>query len=1074
MLPYTTNQYNAITKRSILKSDARLIADWNMNRFVKITKVENPLTTDDDNTFPVSSVVQYMRPGAGIVKAFARSNSLSYPTVGRTSTTPVDSTTDRFSYGVSKDDKYKYWRSPSMSTSTLYTGLSGFYTVPDGQIQVTYDTAFKANKFVFGFENTYIAPKHITVAYHSGGAWTTQDISNPTLDADGRLVLYRQSSGVLSTTVTRDQPATIDGVRLYVNAIDSRNAYATVIEVAPHYEVELTDDIFNVTFESTMSESNTLLPLGVASSNQGTVELHNTDGRYDKNNSSSPYAGMLAKWIDFYFDLNVHEVESAANSAEWIPAFFAHSEEPTFTEQGVEFTVKDSSMYLQEVKPPGMIFTKKSIVEIIIRLCHSVGFEKIVYDLADLDPQDAYSIVDYYWTDPEKTVWDHFNELADVTQTAIFFDERGRLNIQTRSAAFDPNATPVWIFDGTDVSASDVTAQSRTAQEIGKLADIVDYTEESTRTPNALSVNYQVTEPGKIVRGYPTMLVGWEPEGDVVLRASRLQADVTGSSGSVQYVYLNPAEAALWPFEGMFQIDGEVISYKGKEYNYHSDTGTTMTKKIVYSVEEQQALDAINPGMAWQNTFTGKFEIPKDGRGAKSTVIAAHARAGASYLCRIRSGTGTVITANQYVTKNLTDGTMRLNLIPYSATAANTRLTSTVTTGVTPRIVGTSIYYPTSGYGWGAAGLVVGLGTNNSGIYVELAQTRTVGNRAAGNELTITWKASSGAETVYGKGAALPVVSGGTYELDVQVTTGASAHTVTAYVDGAPRLTVSIPKASSTNTLPATAGPFIRNKTIADFGYLYMYGGFTGDTAYDAGTYLDVLRGSYVSQQHRMAQTLPSSQSKIPYPPPVRSGRVPLTSLFLDEFGTIVHEVRDFDVKFDNGPAVSSQIFSSNPKVAVSEFVPSPNGAKFTMVNISRRNEVANGEDTLTFGVDNSVDQKLMIYGRMVTRQDAKPATVEDAADITMYGRNELNIDSSWIQSEAAAKRIGQWIVDASEVGTIEMQNFANPFLQVLDKVAIQDSHRNRNWQSNQYFIAGKKMTYDGTPEVAFTLRRTV
>ena len=119
-----------------------------------------------------------------------------------------------------------------------------------------------------------------------------------------------------------------------------------------------------------------------------------------------------------------------------------------------------------------------------------------------------------------------------------------------------------------------------------------------------------------------------------------------------------------------------------------------------------------------------------------------------------------------------------------------------------------------------------------------------------------------------------------------------------------------------------------------------------------------------------------------------------------------------------------------------------PFGADFTIANSSRFNSVVNGEDTVTYGADNSVDQKMAITGRTIQQQDEKTYQVKDDAAINTRGEITLELSSDWIQSETAAKAIGDWIVNnwADPADTVEMTVFGNPLVRVGDVVSITDA----------------------------------
>jgi len=1075
MQTMTVGQKDTLTKSAVLKASGRTIAKFNFNRFIDITSVTNPLDTNPDNAyFPVNSVVLNARPEAGIVKAMT--STTGYPVIGRVGGALTASDKDLWSYTTSLDDKYKYWRSPEFSTSVLYLGAAGHYTLPKAQIEVLYAKSAEANQIVVGFENSYIQPEHVTIETRTGSTWTPTTFVNPILNSAGQLVLYRQANNTWATTVYRDTTVSLNGVRVTVNAVSAQNANAYIIEVAACREIEVTNDVFEVTADDTISEHSIVLPIGTISSNEATVTLDNIARKYAEHNTSSDLAPFMGRWGEFTFEFNIHKPSATPVEGDYKRLFRRYVDIFRDEQYRAVFELKDSSMLLQEAKPPAVTLTNVSVAAIAVYLCHSVGFRRVAYDIQDVDPQDTHSQLKYFWADPEKSVWEQLSQLSQATQTAFYFDEDDVLQIKTRSAAMNLAASPVWVYDADDVSLADVTAQSRPAGDAGKLADLKEFTENVQEPPNTIEVKYVPTDAAKVIRGNPTMALAWEPEETIALRSSNIIADIPLNTTTEHAIKISGADATIWPYTGMMQVETEIIQYSGKEYSYYLANGTTALK-YVESVEEQAALDALNEGFTWRNVYTGNLRVKVGGRGFRNTVAAQHLRAGKTYTSRVRTGAGALVSGAKYVTKNLTAGTMRMNLTAYKPLASLTRLTA-VTAGplaAAPRLYGTSITFATSGYYSGAAGIIIGAGANDSGLYVEIVRSAVNGVRTRNNELNITWKSSTGVETLYGKGTAVAIGLGIEYQMDVAVVSDATNHYVTAYIDGTARLNIVVPKAASVATLPASSGMFIRSSTIADFGYYYVYGGQFEDTGIDGSTYLDLIKGGYRSAVFRTIASLPGTRTSTHPTSTVITRSGTTGSILVDEFGAIGHEVRDFDVSYSVFPALSSSLYiSNNTQVACTDFMPTPTSAKFTMVNISRKTAVVNGEDTLSFGPDNSVNQKLTVYGRMVTREEAKSKKSTNDKSVVRSGTNEITIESDWIQTEAQATRIGEWVMAASDASDGELKAFANPYIQLLDMIGVQDSHHDRAWATDKHFVVGRSVTFSKGLSVDLTTRRAV
>ena len=198
--------------------------------------------------------------------------------------------------------------------------------------------------------------------------------------------------------------------------------------------------------------------------------------------------------------------------------------------------------------------------------------------------------------------------------------------------------------------------------------------------------------------------------------------------------------------------------------------------------------------------------------------------------------------------------------------------------------------------------------------------------------------------------------------------------------------------------------------------------------------------------------------------------------IFFDDFGASVHEVREMNVKFEK-PVMHSRLYISNDSQAVCpEYTTTAFGAKFIIANTDRNNAILNGTDAVTFGADNPVEQKTLIYGRVINAADtAKQVEVKSDAAIRRRGEVSLDIDSKWIQNEASAKALGDWINThwAGGMDELDVESFANPLLQIGDVVAVNYSPAKMTAATHKYFVVKISNSYgEGGMETNLTLRR--
>lgn len=1063
MQSVSTTLSDTLKQSTELNSAVRLIAEWNQNRYSTIASVTNLGTTIDNeydnDLFPLTSIAEPERPTRGILKAWASSRVNNVGADGFTNDGYEDTPNGARYTTASYDSKYKYWTSANESAAASPYAISG--VVPT----VTYTADTWANKIVVGLENSYSSPSDFTVSVSLDGTTWTVVSTNPTIQSNGRVELYRQADDSWSTTVYRENPVKLRGVRLTVNKMDKPLVHFNLIELGARIESDLSYFVDDYSVTNSMSETSFAAPLGRASANTASVSLNNTDGRFTNDNTSSLYYNMLDKNVEFRLDVGINLGTMEAPNYEYVRQFTMRTETWNGqTREGTDVDLNDAANYLQSVNPNPCLYQEMTVGEIIWRLLDSVGFASWVYNPAS---DDVSSLVPQFWADGTSSVWDTIADLAEATQTAVYFDEYGVLKVMTRSAAFNLSTPSVWTLDA--------------ATNGSKQADIVELTKTYDYEANVVNVTYKPTSiSSESDSGVATMETVWEPEDTVVLRSSQIIQTFASNAGSFR---ITPTESVTWPYTGVAQMEGEFVRWVAKGYSYYETNGA-FTSVYIKSDDEKEALDKKNPGLAYKNYFNGYFWCGLENRGLWNTTAATHSVDIAGW------------TNNKYTYSNPAGSTTTTHVWNGGLIHNKQRSSVTLRTnkGFTPNWwyvctrgsssdsapywYGTRFKFDTAGYTYGAAGLVITAGDYDNGYYIELVRTAaiTANDRVKyTNELCFYVKYNNGTIRRMGpnggKGVPIEVIAGKWYDLDVHL----SGSTVDIMVNGVTRMTVSVPAGQGTGeSTGGRYGLFTRGFTSAEFEYIYASTYSINETFDDEG-WFDRITGGYQSGQWDKEWTYGYRTNT-----KVRRGRKysvwsRYNQRLMDEFGPIVHEVREYDIKFSKAPVLYSQPYISNEtQVICPEYNGNPFGAKFIIANTYRENAVVSGEDTLTFGADNSVDQKFLIYGRTFTQDDEKIVTVKDDVGIKRRGEIPLEIQSDWIQTEAHANDLGDWIVKHWSGGAdeVEVESFGNPLLQLGDVVSVNYADKFMTAATHQYFVVKIEHTYSTGLETNLTLRR--
>jgi len=1093
---------NLIKQSDQVKALPKLTAEWEHNRFTPFVDPENPVTVTPIETqniewqsiYDLTSIALPNRPRTGIAKARIDSNG-KLTAAGKYRDIPQSS---RF-YLSTQDDQYKYWSSQQKTGTTAGSGGYSFSTPIE--LTLMYDTPTVANKVVIGFECSYATPSSLSIAVTTDGVnWNTIN-TFPPIDVDGRITLWRDNNDTWTDAKVVVDPYTIKnlpgvkGVRVTVYGMNQPSTHLDVLQMGARLESDLSDYIETYSKDFELSDVSFISPLGQASSNTASVDLSNIDKIFNGNNSSSPFYGLIGKKVKFIMDLSL-DVRPAGSADERVREFTMWTDSWGGEEETTSsIKLKDSSVFLQEMSAPKVFWGASpadayngqatpadgevmTVGAVIWQLMDLVGLSNYQYITDVLDTGQA---VQYYWPDGDSTVWEEISSLAEGTQTAVYFDEYDVMQIKTRNTIFSSRETIDWNLDATKNGI--------------KLPDIVEIEVSDEVVANEVEVTYKPTKYSNFQNGLPQMETVWESADDtVILRATPLTRDLLKTD---TVMWIKYSEAAYWPYGSYVNIRGEVIKYRGKEYIWRKPGGG-FGFDTVYSADDKAKLDAASdPNLAYLNSWSGKVEITE--RGVGGTGTANHFVRPAQYNLKVSNhfnngfypvsaGTG----------MNYFDGTM--TLVSPSYVGGNDYFIAQHETLIesTNSQYGTRMRFPSSqiyANKLAVGGMVIAGDWGDAGYYVRLSPTEYVELEGrVRNELAlIAMPGDAPAESLVGvtgdlKGFAAAIKYDEWIDVDVRHVAHANgSSTVTVYLNGVWSGQWEIPLAVRQRS-PDTGrwGIFNGNQCRTEYEYVYAINLNNRNSDYtnlspDETSFIDLARGGFVSGfiEREWRYGYFSSINYAAY----REGSSKFVqnwsisdSYVLDEFGPVVHEMREFNATFDDGeiPVSHSWLnFTNEAQIVCTDYYADPFGAKFTLVNTSRRDAVVKGEDTYTVP-DDTVDHDFFIYGRVLLQEDELTVTTRDEPSIRKNGVTSVKFDNRFIQSEASAIDIGQWVTRlwAGGVDQIEADIFGNPFIQIGDLVTLSYPVKDMYPETHKYFVVGIKNQYETGLETTLILRR--
>lgn len=1056
----TTPVVNAIRSEYDVTALPSLQAEWNFNRYVPVTASNTPAEVDegfDIEIFPIESIVTPQRPTKGMLKGIVQEAILSdsYHTPRM----------PRF-HIASVDDTYKYWISPFISNSAgVITGVNP---------TIIYGGNVATNKISITVENSWASPDTYTIqtTTNFGGSWT--NVGSPAIQNDGKMELWWSGTGWVTARPT-DLTATtlINGIRLVVTKLTSgkridgtvtvykspatnsffnttgANAHFSLIEISARLVVDLTSRVISTGDQFDAGDVNHLTPMGTITTNDGNVKLWNGDGYLSRQNTSSQLWNLLEPNVEMNLSY-IYDIPPLKHTVQQFKMFVNEWAEDN--EQTVTVSLSDESKFLKEIKPRETKYENHTLAQIVYRLCDSVGFTNYVIDP---DPNTFDFQIPVWWTDGEQTLWEIFDELAQATQSLIYFDAWGKLRVKTREDAYPRTTNPVWNL--------------RAAKSGIDLPDIVSLQQTDTYEANNVKIIYQSTKWADEVNGFPEFTTVWSPEETTVLRSSPLIRNLNPND---DYIWLSESEAKIWPYEGLVQINGETIRFEGKMFNYHIN-GVWNSKLITDADQFEKFNSQTASNGRWINHFDGRLKITE--REAWNTTIDTHRVDAAGYAVT-RFGPSDVVTSNAGFTHNKQRSTVSL--------AGGGRLNGpqdfmVATRGSQSdtgwRHYGTRMKFTSGNHTDQRAGLVFNVVGNRGGYYVELTPTAMLSAKERQSRKEISFYTITGLQPnvrIPAKG-----IEGGIFEdrwHNVDIYFGWDNQRVMVWIDGKLFIDINVP-AGQQFSPNGKFGMFVRGRTECEFEYLYAIARADEPIPEEDFSSLHAIEGYHTGLELKREWVYKERRRKRRVKK--KHNKFKKNFQFMDEFGPYVHEIREFDVKFEPAPVQYSKLFVTNTwSVVVIDYRADSFGGRFTLANSERFHAVVHGEDSLTFpGVDGKViNQQLIVYGRALVIGEDEEVVVKNEAQIKARGEITTELSSRWIQTNAAATALGKWITShwGKTIDQLEVEVFGNPLFEIGDVVAIDYPAKSMTTTTHQYFVTSISTEFSEGLTTTLTLHR--
>ena len=614
MIQVSSNTTNALNKAVNVSVTNGCHVEYNMNDLISgvaVTAPEGVITATltapaaqggyqykpFEKLFPIKSIIDPRRPKvAGIQYMIAADPSLSATLAASGSANAkkyaaAQELTRRLYFSGIKT-AYKYWVTPKAA--------SGSTSLTNCILTVSYPAAktAAANKIVIKFETSHSKPTSWNVKLvNLAGVESAVIYTGTTCPDNGIVNLYYNGSAWVDVEPATVSPGVdISGLKLQINNISTAGGYLGIIEISARLVRDVTSILESFNISQNSSDSiNGLVPVGDVTANYLRLSLNAYDKSYDNYDKTNAFNKNK---LSLYENITVRPYVIVESERIDLGVFYLDSYDvDEFGE--VSINALDGARELQYIKPPDIVTKDMSTVAIIRRLLDSVGFSNYKFNLTE---NDTSIVAPYYWyTDPQKTVWEHIQDLCKDTQMIAVFDNKDVLQFYPRGYIFNTAKTPDASF-----------RYSNTAD--GKLANISGISIENVPSVKAIKVMYS-----------PQLTSNYDGDADnlytspvVTLGSAALMADLPKNAPAetdapkgvikLRPVEISGAAQQFYSYAGYLVLGKEIIEYDAIRFVYEPASGSPA---VAYKWIKNESDIQSNLGLAKPNTFkpTGAYRI---------------------------------------------------------------------------------------------------------------------------------------------------------------------------------------------------------------------------------------------------------------------------------------------------------------------------------------------------------------------------------------------------------------------------------------------------------------------------------
>ena len=219
----------------------------------------------------------------------------------------------------------------------------------------------------------------------------------------------------------------IKGIRVVVETMYAPNKPFELIELSPRLKADLTDYVLDYEITKNLMATDFGLPVGGLVASTGKVTLSNHDGAFTELNtfdSSNRTGSLVANNLKPQIKFDFYECVLNVNGYDkFIPLKTFYSENAAVATSGIEdisLDLRDAYFILESNNATSIFLQNSTLTKAVALLLDNIGFSNYIFkDIGNTnDP-----VIPFFFVEPDASVAEILERLAQATQTAMFFDE---------------------------------------------------------------------------------------------------------------------------------------------------------------------------------------------------------------------------------------------------------------------------------------------------------------------------------------------------------------------------------------------------------------------------------------------------------------------------------------------------------------------------------------------------------------------------------------------------------------------------------------------------------------------------